>query len=83
MIRWLRDLLCKRGHHKRLWYIQKFGAASHVGCPDCLREIAMHDGLRVAVPWNNEFEQLHKGCGYDVEKFRQLFRERARCQTSS
>jgi hypothetical protein len=66
----IRRLFCCLGLHHRLHTIQRFGAAAHVGCPDCRREFAMHDGLRVFLPWDGDFASLYTDMGYDVEDFR-------------
>lgn len=63
----IRRLLCKLGSHKRLDLIQSFGSGKHVGCPDCGRQYAMHDGLRAFVPWDDDFKSLYEGMGYDVD----------------
>lgn len=65
-----RSFWCRIGRHKRLHVIQSFGSAKHVGCPDCLREFGMHDGLRAFLPWDGEIEQLYADTGYDVPAYR-------------
>lgn len=66
----IRRLLCRLGFHGRLHTIQRFGAAAHVGCPDCRREFAMHDGLQAFLPWDGDFECLYADMGYDVADHR-------------
>jgi hypothetical protein len=62
----LTKVRCKLGRHKRLDVIQTFGAAQHIGCPDCGREMAIHHGMRACLPWDSEIEQLYRDMGYDT-----------------
>lgn len=67
-----RKFMCRIGMHKRLHVIQSFGSGKHVGCPDCLKEWAMHDGMEVIVPWDHDFEVMYGvHLGYDIDAFRQ------------
>jgi hypothetical protein len=72
-MRFLRPLLCRLGFHPRLQVIQSFGAAEHIGCPDCRREYAIHHGERASLPWDADFEKLYgaDGFGYDIDGARQ------------
>lgn len=69
-----RRLMCRLGYHHSLNVIQSFGAAKHVGCPDCRREFGMHDGMRAFLPWDGDIEALYTDCGYDVPKYRAAWR---------
>jgi alkylation response protein AidB-like acyl-CoA dehydrogenase len=66
-MKWLRLIGCRLGWHRRLDVIQTFGAAQHIGCPDCRREMGIHHGVRTVVPWDSDLEQLYRGMGYDTE----------------
>ena len=61
-----RRLLCRLGRHYRLDVIQSFGAAKHIGCPDCGAQMGMHDGLRTVIPWDGELAQLYTDAGHPV-----------------
>lgn len=65
-----RAFWCSLGRHKRLHTVNLFGAARHVGCPDCRREFAMHDGMRSFLPWDGEFETMYADFGHDVAGYR-------------
>lgn len=67
MSMWLR-IRCAIGLHKRLDLIQSFGSGKHVGCPDCGKQYGMHDGLRVIVPWGDQFNELYEFMGYDPQE---------------
>jgi len=64
---YLRKMLCRLGRHKQLDVIQTFGAAEHVGCPDCGRRYAIHHGLRTFLPWDGGFAQLYRDMGHDID----------------
>lgn len=74
MTRLMRRFLCRMGSHKRLHVIQTFGAAQHVGCPDCGREFAMHHGFRAFVPWSDDAEEMYRMFGYDIDGPRNRWR---------
>ena len=65
-MKWLRRLLCKLDCHRVLHVIQSYGAAQHIGCPDCRRQMAIHHGMRAVLPWDSEIEQLYQDFGYDT-----------------
>lgn len=66
-VRAFRRIMCRFGRHKQLDVIQTFGAAEHVGCPDCGRRYAIHHGERVILPWDSGFSQLYSNMGFDTE----------------
>lgn len=59
--------LCAIGSHRHLHVIQSYGAAEHIGCPKCGRQMAIHYGLRTILPWDGEIAQLYRDAGYDVD----------------
>jgi len=63
----IQSIKCRFWMHPRLQVIQSFGSGKHIGCPHCKREYAMHDGARVVVPWDGDFEDLYQSMGYDTE----------------
>lgn len=63
-----RKFQCWSGRHKRLDVISTFGAAQHVGCPYCGRQIGIHHSLRQCVPWGPEFADLYRDFGHDVDR---------------
>lgn len=62
-----RSLLCRFKLHRSLNVIQTFGAAQHIGCPDCGEQMGIHHGMRAVIPWDPELAQLYKDMGYDVD----------------
>lgn len=62
-----RRIMCRLGNHRRLDVIQSFGAAEHIGCPDCGRELAIHHGVRTVIPWDGELAQMYRDFGHDVD----------------
>jgi len=60
-------LLCRFGRHRRLDVIQTFGAAQHIGCPDCGRQFGIHHGVRACVPWDGDFADMYRSFGHDVD----------------
>ena len=65
-MKWWHAIRCKLGHHKSLNVIQTFGAQKHIGCPRCGRQMGMHGGLRIVIPWDDELDQLYQDMGYDT-----------------
>jgi hypothetical protein len=63
----VRGIRCRLGFHKVLDVIQTFGAAQHVGCPDCGRDFAIHHGVRAFLPWDAEFADMYRRFGHDVD----------------
>lgn len=64
--RW-RAIMCRLSRHRRYQVIQTFGAAQHVGCPDCRRTFAVHHGMRAWLPWDADFASLYDDMGYDTK----------------
>lgn len=60
-------LKCRMGWHPRLDIIQTFGAAQHIGCPYCGKELAIHHGVRAVVPWDSEFAEMYQRFGHDTD----------------
>lgn len=60
-------LKCRLNMHPRLDVIQTFGSAQHVGCPCCRREMGIHHGMRVVIPWSPDLSELYQDMGYDTE----------------
>lgn len=73
----LQKAKCFVGWHD-LHVVHRFGAAALVACPDCEREFAMHDGLRVFLPWDGDIEALYVDMGYDVGGSRAEWRRQKR-----
>ena len=63
----LTKIRCRLGWHKRLDVIQRFGAAEHIGCPDCGRRYAIHHGMKVCIPWDDEAKTMYEAFGHDVD----------------
>lgn len=59
---------CALGHHRALNVIQSFGAAQHIGCPRCGKEMGIHHGMRAVIPWDPDLEQLYRDMGHDTAK---------------
>lgn len=57
---------CRLGFHRALNVIQSFGAAQHIGCPRCGREMGIHHGVGAVIPWEPDLEQLYRDAGYDT-----------------
>lgn len=62
-----RRFACFLSYHPKLDVIQSFGTAQHIGCPYCRREMAIHHGLHVVIPWDQDLALLYQMMGYDVE----------------
>jgi hypothetical protein len=63
----LRRLLCRFGWHKSLDVIQTFGAAQHVGCPDCGRQFGIHHSERACIPWDADLADMYTRFGFDIK----------------
>jgi hypothetical protein len=60
-------IMCKLSYHPKLHVIQSFGSAQHIGCPPCGREMAIHHGQRVVIPWDSELSEMYQFMGYDTD----------------
>ncbi|ASQ10196.1 hypothetical protein CDO22_17925 [Sinorhizobium meliloti] len=58
---------CRLSYHRRLDVIQSFGSAQHIGCPNCGKQLAIHHGIRVCIPWDADLKSMYEDFGYDVE----------------
>ena len=74
-MRWFQSIMCRFGNHRRLQVIQSFGAAEHIGCPDCRRELAIHHGMQAVVPWDSDIADMYRRFGYDVDGATTKWRE--------
>lgn len=63
----MRKIRCLIGWHRQLDVINTFGAAQHVGCPDCGRQFGIHHGIRAFVPWDADFADMYRSFGHDVD----------------
>ena len=62
----LHSIRCALGYHRTLNVIQSFGAAQHIGCPRCGKEMGIHSGIRAVIPWDSDLEQLYRDMGHDT-----------------
>lgn len=54
-----------RGHKYRI--VQTFGAQTRrVCCKRCYGDWAMNDELQCLLPWDEDFEELYRGMGFNV-----------------
>jgi len=62
----VRRFRCRFGWHKGYDVIQTFGAAQHIGCPDCGCQFGIHHGVRSIIPWDEDLASMYTDFGYDV-----------------
>jgi hypothetical protein len=55
----IRQAWCALTRHREFRTVQRFGAARKVQCTGCHRYFAVHDGMGVVTPWDDDAEELY------------------------
>lgn len=59
----IKKLKCLLGYHDFYTIKELTEWSRKIGCKNCNKHFAMHDEMRMVLPWDDDFERLYKVLG--------------------